>query len=48
MLASTVLLMIFMFTLGQRKLDRWEAVLFLAGYITYTIVLIGTDDAVIN
>ena len=48
LLASTVLLMIFMFTLGQRKLDRWEAVLFLVGYIIYTIVLIGTDDSVVN
>lgn len=38
--ASTLLLMIFMFTLNQRKLDRWEAVLMFACYIVYTIVLI--------
>lgn len=42
-LASAVLLMIFMFTLGQRKLDRWEAVLFLVGYMVYTAVLIGME-----
>jgi cation:H+ antiporter len=41
--ASTVLLMIFMFTLNQRKLDRWEAILLLGAYITYTVYLIGTD-----
>ncbi len=39
--ASTILLMIFMFTLNTRKLDRWEAFLMLAGYIVYTIVLIN-------
>lgn len=38
--ASTVLLMVFMFTLNTRKLDRWEAFLMLGGYITYTLVLI--------
>lgn len=43
LLASTVLLMIFMFTLNTRKLDRWEALLMLAAYITYTVYLIGTD-----
>ena len=43
LLASTVLLMIFMFTLNTRKLDRWEAFLMLMAYITYTIYLIGTD-----
>ena len=43
LLASTVLLMIFMFTLNTRKLDRWEAFLMLAAYFTYTIYLIGTD-----
>jgi len=41
--ASTVLLMIFMFTLNQRKLDRWEALLMLLGYVLYTIVLIGLE-----
>lgn len=43
LLASTILLMIFMFTLNQRKLDRWEALLLLGAYITYTVYLIGTD-----
>ncbi len=41
--ASTVLLMIFMFTINQRKLDRWEALMMLLGYIAYTIVLIGME-----
>ena len=43
LLASTVLLVIFMFTLGSRKLDRWEAFLMLMAYGAYTIYLIGTD-----
>lgn len=42
--AGTVVLMIFMFTINQRKLDRWEAFLLLAGYITYTAVLILNDQ----
>ena len=41
--ASTVLLMIFMFTINQRKLDRWEALMMLIGYVAYTIVLIGME-----
>jgi cation:H+ antiporter len=40
---STVVLMIFMFTLNQRKLDRWEAFLLLAGYIAYTVFLVGME-----
>lgn len=43
LMASTVVLMIFMFTINQRKLDRWEAFLLLAGYITYTVYLIGME-----
>ncbi len=43
LMASTVVLMIFMFTLNQRKLDRWEAFMLLAGYITYTVYLIGME-----
>ncbi len=43
LLGSTVLLMVFMFTLNTRKLDRWEAFMMLAAYATYTIYLIGTD-----
>lgn len=41
--ASTVLLMVFMFTLNQRKLDRWEAFLMLIAYFAYTIILIGME-----
>ena len=41
--ASTVLLMVFMFTLNTRKLDRWEAFLMLGAYLAYTLVLISMD-----
>ncbi len=41
--ASTVLLMVFMFTLNQRKLDRWEAVIMLVLYVAYTLYLFGND-----
>ncbi|HRG80171.1 MAG TPA: calcium/sodium antiporter [Cyclobacteriaceae bacterium] len=41
--ASTILLMIFMFTLNQRKLDRWEALIMLLSYFTYAIVLVGLE-----
>lgn len=41
--ASTVLLMVFMFTLNQHKLDRWEALLMLLAYFAYTGVLIGLE-----
>jgi cation:H+ antiporter len=47
MASATVLLMIFMFTLNQRKLDRWEAVLLLMGYIVYTVYLIGMDSGLV-
>ena len=40
---STVLLMIFMFTLNTRKLDRWEAFIMFVLYIVYTMYLIGND-----
>jgi cation:H+ antiporter len=43
LVAASIALMIFMFTLNTRKLDRWEAVLLLIGYITYTAYLIGID-----
>lgn len=43
LMASTVVLMIFMFTINQRKLDRWEAFMLLAAYITYTVYLIGME-----
>lgn len=42
--ASTILLMIFMFTINQRKLDRWEAVLMFASYVAYTIFLVGMEN----
>ncbi len=41
--ASTVLLMVFMFTLNQHKLDRWEALLMLLAYFAYTGVFIGLE-----
>ncbi len=41
--ASTLLLLIFMFTLNSRKLDRWEAFLMLVAYFAYTAYLISTD-----
>jgi cation:H+ antiporter len=41
--AATVAMMIFMFTLNTRKLDRWEALLLLGGYITYMVYLIGME-----
>ena len=43
LVASTLLLMIFMFTLSSRKLDRWEALLMLVAYFAYTGYLISTD-----
>jgi cation:H+ antiporter len=43
LMTATIVLMIFMFTLNQRKLDRWEAFLLLGGYVTYTIFLIGME-----
>lgn len=44
LVVGTIVLMIFMFTLNQRKLDRWEAFLLLLGYIAYTIFLIGMEE----
>ena len=44
--AGTVVLMIFMFTINQRKLDRWESFLLLVGYIVYTVYLIFNDPGV--
>lgn len=41
--ASTILLMVFMFTINRRKLDRWEAFLMLAGYVVYTVYLVTND-----
>ncbi len=40
---ATVVLMVFMFTLNTRKLDRWEALLLFLGYIVYTVFLIGME-----
>ncbi len=48
LMASTVVLMIFMFTLNTRKLDRWEAALMLMGYIAYTAFLIGMENGSIT
>jgi cation:H+ antiporter len=38
--------MVFMFTINQRKLDRWEAFLLLVGYVGYTVYLVVTDPGV--
>lgn len=43
MAVATILLMIFMFTLRTRKLDRWEAIILLVGYLVYTVYLIGLE-----
>lgn len=43
LMISTIILMIFMFTLNQRKLDRWEAFMLLAAYIAYTVYLVGME-----
>lgn len=40
LLAGTVLLIIFMFTLKRKMLDRWEAVLMIVIYIGYVVFLI--------
>ena len=41
LLGATLVLMVFMFTLTQRKLDRMEALILLACYLAYTVYLIG-------
>lgn len=43
LMGSTILLMIFMFTLNTHKLDRWEAFLMLMAYFAYTIYLVSID-----
>jgi len=43
LIISTIVLMIFMFTMGRRKLDRLEAIILFGGYLTYTIYLIGME-----
>ncbi len=43
LMGSTIMLMIFMFTLNTRKLDRWEALIMLAGYVAYTTYLVAID-----
>ena len=40
---ATIALMIFMFTMKRRRLDRVEAVLFLGAYVAYTLRLIGME-----
>lgn len=42
--AGTIVLIICMFTLKKRQLDRWEAAILLAGYIAYTTYLIRFDQ----
>ncbi|GCC51388.1 sodium:proton exchanger [Chryseotalea sanaruensis] len=43
LIGGTILLMVFMFTINTRKLDRWEALILFLGYITYTAYLVGMD-----
>ncbi len=43
LMAGTVLLIIFMFTLNTQKLDRWEAIILIASYVVYTAYLIAND-----
>jgi cation:H+ antiporter len=44
LMIATIVLLVFMFTMGRRKLDRWEAFMLLGGYITYTVYLIGMEQ----
>ncbi len=39
-IGATLLLFIAMFSGGKKKLDRWEAAIMLAGYITYLVYII--------
>ena len=41
---ATIVLIISMFTLKKRQLDRWEAAVLLGGYIVYTVYLIRIDQ----
>lgn len=43
LLASTIILIIFMVTLKRQKVDRWEAAILLISYIAYVILLIQMD-----
>ncbi len=43
LIAGTVFLFMAMFTGGKKKLDRWEALILLTFYISYTIVLINKE-----
>ena len=45
---STLLLMIFMFTLNTRKLDRWEAAIMLVLYVAYMMYLIGSETGLVE
>lgn len=48
MIGSTLLLMVFMFTLNTRKLDRWEAAIMLVLYLAYTMYLIGNETGMVE
>lgn len=41
---ATVMLMIFMFTINQKKLDRWEAFIMLLSYVAYTLFLVNQES----
>ena len=40
---ETIFLFVAMFTGEKKKLDRWETVILLAFFLTYTIYLIGKE-----
>ena len=39
LLIGTTMLFLFMFTLAKKRLDRWEAGLFLLGFLIYMVYL---------
>lgn len=43
LMGGTVILIIFMFTLNTRRLDRWEALLLVLSYVAYTVYLVAND-----
>lgn len=43
LMGCTIILVLFMFTINTKKLDRWEAVLLLFLYAAYTLYLIGME-----
>lgn len=48
LIGSTIILIIFMFTLTRNKLDRWEATLLFLGYFTYLTYLVANETGMLN